>query len=59
MGKLKGDWGRSQLEALGEMMGFDLDDPLRPELAKKARTPCSYGLDEEIIVKMDFSKVDG
>jgi excinuclease ABC subunit A len=58
MGKLKGDWGRSQLEALGEMMGFTLDTRF-DRLAKKARDAVLYGLEEEISVKMNFSKWTG
>jgi excinuclease ABC subunit A len=58
MGKLKGDWGRSQLEALGEMMGFSLDTRF-DRLSKKARDAVMHGLDEEIVVKMDFSKFTG
>jgi len=58
MGKLKGDWGRSQLEALGEMMGFSLDTRF-DTLKKKARDAVLHGLDEEIVVKMNFSKFTG
>jgi len=58
MGKLKGDWGRSQLEALGEMMGFDLDTRF-DKLRKKAREAVLNGLDEEITVKMNFSRYTG
>jgi excinuclease ABC subunit A len=58
MGKLKGDWGRSQLEALGEAMGFTLDTAF-DELRVKAREAVLFGLDEEITVKMDFSKWTG
>jgi excinuclease ABC subunit A len=58
MGKLKGDWGRSQLEALGEMMGFSLDSRF-DKLRKRARDAVLYGLDEEITVKMNFSKWTG
>jgi excinuclease ABC subunit A len=58
MGKLKGDWGRSQLEALGEVVGFDLDTPFRALSARAVRA-ILYGLDQEIVVKMDFEKVMG
>ncbi len=58
MGKLKGDWGRSQLEALGEMMGFDLDTRF-DKLRKKAREAVLNGLDEEITVKMNFARYTG
>jgi excinuclease ABC subunit A len=58
MGKLKGDWGRSQLEALGELMGFGLDSRF-DKLPKRAREAVLHGLDEEIVVKMNFSKWTG
>jgi len=58
MGKLKGDWGRSQLEALGERVGFDLDTPFR-DLGDRAARAIMHGIDEEIVVKMDFEKVQG
>jgi len=58
MGKLKGDWGRSQLEALGEVVGFDLDTPWE-RLRKKDREAILGGIEEEIVVKMDFEKVKG
>ncbi len=58
MGKLKGDWGRSQLDALGEHVGFKLDTPWS-KLAKRARDAILYGIDDEISVKMDFAKVEG
>jgi len=58
MGKLKGDWGRSQLEALGVMMGFSLDARF-DKLSRRARDAVLNGLDEEITVKMDFSKWTG
>jgi excinuclease ABC subunit A len=58
MGKLKGDWGRSQLEALGRHVGFALDVPWS-RLPKKARDAILHGIEEEIAVKMDFAKVQG
>jgi len=58
MGKLKGDWGRSQLEALGTMMGFSLGSRF-DKLSSPAREAVLNGLDEEITVKMDFSKWTG
>jgi len=58
MGKLKGDWGRSQLEALGDVVGFDLNSRWKnlPATAKKA---IFHGIEEEITVKMDFATVEG
>ncbi len=58
MGKLKGDWGRSQLEALGERVGFDLSTPW-DRLSKKARGAILHGVEGEIAVKMNFAKVQG
>jgi excinuclease ABC subunit A len=58
MGKLKGDWGRSQLEALGEHVGFDLSTPW-DRLAKKARRAILHGVEGEIAVKMNFARVQG
>jgi len=58
MGKLKGDWGRSQLEALGDAVGFDLDTPFQ-RLSKKAVRAILHGIEQEIVVKMDFEKVKG
>jgi len=58
MGQLKGDWGRSQLEALGKLERFDLDTPWR-DLSKRARAAILDGVEEEIVVKMDFAKVSG
>ncbi|HXV14464.1 MAG TPA: excinuclease ABC subunit UvrA, partial [Candidatus Krumholzibacteria bacterium] len=58
MGKLKGDWGRSQLDALGEHVGFQLNTPWS-KLSKRARDAILYGIEDEISVKMDFAKVQG
>ncbi len=58
LGKLKGDWGRSQLEALGEHVGFDLATPWK-DLPKKAQKAILHGIDGEISVKMDFARVKG
>ncbi len=58
MGKLRGEWGKAQLEALGDHLGFSIDDRYR-DLTKKARDAILYGIDEEIVVKMDFAKVTG
>jgi excinuclease ABC subunit A len=58
MGKLKGDWGRSQLDALGAHVGFKLDT-LWSKLPKAARDAILYGIEDEISVKMDFAKVEG
>jgi excinuclease ABC subunit A len=58
MGKLKGDWGRSQLEALGRKVGFRLDVPWN-KLPARSRDAILYGIEGEIAVKMDFAKVEG
>jgi len=58
MGKLKGDWGRSQLEALGQHVGFDLTTPWK-DLSKKAQKAILNGIEGEIAVKMDFARVKG
>jgi excinuclease ABC subunit A len=58
MGKLKADWGRSQLEALGRHAGFGLNVPWS-KLPARARDAILYGIDGEISVKMDFAKVEG
>ena len=58
MGKMKGEWGRSQLEALGEMMDFSLDTRF-DKLKAAARNAVLFGQDEEITVKMDFEKFTG
>ena len=58
MGKLKGDWGRSQLEALGEAIGFTLDTRW-DRLAARAKKAILEGIEEEITVKMDFATVEG
>jgi excinuclease ABC subunit A len=58
MGKLKGDWGRSQLEALGRHVGFALDVPWN-KLPRKARDAILNGIADEISVKMDFARVEG
>jgi excinuclease ABC subunit A len=58
MGKLKGDWGRSQLEALGEAVGFRMNTPFE-KLRKKDRDAILYGIEDEIVVEMDFEKVKG
>jgi excinuclease ABC subunit A len=58
MGKLKGDWGRSQLEALGDHVGFQLDTPWS-KLPPAARDAILHGIEDEIAVKMDFAKVEG
>ena len=56
--KLGGDWGRSQLVALGEMIGFDLDTPF-DSLSKTARDAVLYGIDEEITVRLDLDRMKG
>ena len=58
MGKLKADWGRSQLDALGRHVGFALDVPWK-KLPAKARDAILSGIEGEIAVKMDFAKVEG
>jgi len=58
MGKLKGEWGRSQLEALGRAVGFDMDTPWK-QLGEDARHAVLHGVDEEIVIRMDFARVKG
>lgn len=58
LGKLRGEWGKSQLAALGELYGFDLDTQYS-ELDARARHAILFGIDEEITVKLDFEKVQG
>jgi excinuclease ABC subunit A len=58
LGKMRGEWGKSQLEALGEMYGFDLDTPFE-KLSKKAKKAIFQGSEEELTVKLDFEKVKG
>ena len=58
MGRLKGEWGRSQLQALGDRMGFDLSTPFC-RLRKKAQKAILHGLEEEITVQVDFEKIKG
>ena len=58
LGKLRGEWGKSQLEALGERYGFDLDVPFE-KIDKRALDAILYGTDEEITIKLDFERVQG
>jgi excinuclease ABC subunit A len=58
LGKLKGEWGRRQLEAVGEVYNFDLDQPFE-SLGKRARQAVLYGTDSEITIKMNFEKIKG
>lgn len=58
LGKMRGEWGRSQLEALGKKFGFSLDVPFG-ELDKTALNVILYGTEEEITIKLDFEKVQG
>ncbi|MFH1754546.1 MAG: excinuclease ABC subunit UvrA [Candidatus Latescibacterota bacterium] len=58
LGKLKGEWGRNQLEALGKVYGFDLDGRF-DRLNKKAKDAILYGADKEITVQLDFERVTG
>lgn len=55
LGKLKGDWGRSQLEALGEVVGFDLSTRWN-ELGSRSQRAILHGIEEEITIRMDFEK---
>jgi excinuclease ABC subunit A len=47
LGKLRGEWGKSQLMALGEKYGFDLDVPFEG-LGERAVNAILYGTEEEI-----------
>ncbi|UCH82605.1 MAG: excinuclease ABC subunit UvrA [Candidatus Latescibacterota bacterium] len=58
LGKLKGEWGRSQLEALGDMLGFDLDTPYG-SLKEKAKKAILHGTDKEITIKFDLERMKG
>jgi len=58
LGRLKGEWGRNQLEALGDVYGFDLDRTFH-SLSRRARDAILYGTDSEITVQLDFEKVKG
>ena len=58
MGKLKGDWGRSRLEALGDLLGFELDIAFN-RLTPKQRDAVLWGVDDEVTVKLDFERITG
>jgi excinuclease ABC subunit A len=58
LGKLRGEWGKSQLEALGQLHGFDLDTPFA-DLSDEAHKALFHGVEGEITVKLDFEKVKG
>ncbi len=58
LGKLRGEWGKSQLEALGERYDFDLDVPFE-KINEQALEAILYGTDEEITIKLDFERVQG
>jgi excinuclease ABC subunit A len=58
LGNLRGDWGRSQLAALGEAYGFDLGTPFG-SLSNKAQQAVLYGTQEEITIKLDLERMKG
>ncbi len=58
IGKPRGEWGKSELEALGERYGFVLDVPFE-QLSKRAVNAILYGSEGEITVKLDFAKSQG
>jgi excinuclease ABC subunit A len=58
MGKLRGDWGRSQLAALGESCGFDLDTPFS-SIDSKARRAILHGTEEEITIRLELERMKG
>jgi excinuclease ABC subunit A len=58
LGNLRGDWGRSQLAALGEAYGFDLDTPFG-SLSSKAQQAILHGTKEEITIRLDLERMKG
>ncbi|NIO00919.1 MAG: excinuclease ABC subunit UvrA [Candidatus Latescibacteria bacterium] len=58
LGKLKGEWGRNQLEALGNLYGFDLDYSFE-KLNQRSKEAILHGTDREITVLLDFERVKG
>jgi excinuclease ABC subunit A len=58
IGKPRGEWGKSELEALGERYGFALDVPFA-ELGDRAVNAILYGSEGEITVKLDFARSQG
>jgi excinuclease ABC subunit A len=58
LGNLRGDWGRSQLAALGEAYGFDLGTPFG-SLSARAQHAVLHGTQEEITIKLDLERMKG
>ena len=58
LGKMRGEWNKSQLAALGELFDFDIHTPFK-DLSKKARDAILEGTEKEITVKLDFEKYQG
>ncbi len=58
LGKLKGEWGKSQLMALGEMYGFDLDTAFE-DLDERSTHAIMHGTDEEITINVDLERMKG
>ncbi len=58
LGQLRGDWGRSQLVALGEAYDFDLDTPFS-SLGTRAAQAILFGIDEEITIRLDLERMKG
>ena len=58
MGRMRGEWNRAQLEALGEREGFDVHTPWR-RLSARARGAILHGVDGEIVVRVDFGRDAG
>jgi excinuclease ABC subunit A len=58
LGKLKGEWGKSQLVALGQMFGFDLDTAFK-DLEEQAVKAIFHGTEEEITVHFDLERMKG
>ena len=42
LGKLRGEWGKSQLDALGALFGFDLETPFS-QLSERAHEAIFFG----------------
>jgi excinuclease ABC subunit A len=58
LGKLRGEWGKSQLTALGELLEFDLDAPYA-SLSETAKKAILHGTEEEITIKFDLERMKG
>lgn len=58
LGALKGEWGRAQIESLGNLFGFTLDTPLR-RLSKKAKQALFHGTNQEVTITYDFKRGSG